>query len=260
MTCKSGWTSLGDLSFNTPGPDCLINYLGIRIMSFVCIIVSSFCNILVIWYYISLAKRNLTCLSWKKPSTLFPLNFLLLGISSLIHGCLKLAYPSGQQPLIGRDLSITLISFSFSFNAFCGITIYTNLVLHFLTVHSEMIISEKSCIRVKKRFSVLRFYSWFLIPFSFVICIMPLIGLSYPHRARAFGITYLIGLAVICFIVGIIVIICLNVLLKELRVHIQSMNGQASEELKTVVSRLSKVKFLVSGTLLSYSSSIPKAP
>jgi hypothetical protein len=260
MICKSGWTSLGDLSLNTSGSECLIHYLGIRIMSFACIIVSSFCNILIICYYISLAKRNLTCLSWKKPSILFPLNFLLLGISSVIHGCLKLSYPSGQQPLIGRDLSITLISFSFPFNAFCGIIIYINLMLHFLIIHSEMVISPESCEKVNKRFSILRFYSWFLIPLSFVVCIMPLIGLAFPNRARTFGITYLIGLAVICFIVGIIVINCLNVLLKELRIHIDSMNGQASEELKIVVSRLSKVKFLVSGTLLSYLSFILTSP
>lgn len=246
--CNDGWTSLGDFSFNTSGPECLTNFLGIKIMSYVCIVIPSICNILIVWHYISRAKRKLTCFSWKYQS-LFPLNYLLLGISSVIHGILKLSYPPAQQPLIGRDLSITLIAFSYAFNAFCGIVLYINLVLQFLIGNSETMISPESRERVTLRFSTLSFCSWFIIPLSFVFCIMPVIGLSYPLRARAFGITYLIGLAVILFISGLIVMNCLHYLLRELNIRIDGMNGQASDEIKIVVRRLNIAKFVVSGTI-----------
>lgn len=248
MNCTDGWTGSGDFSFEKYldttdiEPKCLINSLGIRILSYMCIIIPSICNILIVWHYMSLVSRKKTCFSWSYKF-LFPLTFLLMGISSVAHGVLKLSYP---EPLVGRDLSITLIAFSFPFSATCGIVIYINLILKFLASHSEIMTPGSLLERNLRLFDIFRFYSWFIIPFSFVICILPLIGIYAPNRARAFGVTYLIGLAVICLITAMIIISCLSFLLKELDIHINDVNFLGVEDLKIVVSRLKKARIILS--------------
>jgi hypothetical protein len=105
--CNNGWTSMGDYSLDES--DCLINYEAVRVLSYFCIIIPWMCNILIIRHYINMGiwRRKFFSL-FQECKTVFPFCFLIMGISCANLGILKLSYPNGQQPLAGRDLSVSL--------------------------------------------------------------------------------------------------------------------------------------------------------
>jgi hypothetical protein len=206
--CNSGWTSLGDFSLGISGSECQINYLGVRIISYFCIFFSAIFNILIIWHYVQLAKklRSYYVIS-REFKTLFPFCFLITGISATIFGILKVTYPDGKQPLLGRDVSISFVIFINMSSCFIGLVLYLHVIIQFLKGYSRMM-SLESRERVSMRFQSLGFYSWFLPPFTLIFALMPLISTAYPSQSIQLGMTHLIGLFWL-FIVGLFSYICI---------------------------------------------------
>jgi hypothetical protein len=157
--CNSGWSSFGDFSVGSSGSDCSINYGAARIMRYFCIIISFTCSILIIWHYISLAiSGKLCCVVSLDHNRSFPLCFLIGGITAGIYGILKVSYPDEQQPLIGRDVPISLIFFIFTTFDWIGFNIFLNLIIEFLETYLLLIISES-----KERYIYIYIYIYIFI-------------------------------------------------------------------------------------------------
>jgi hypothetical protein len=248
--CNSGWTSLGDLSFGISGPDCLINHKAVRILSYICIFIPSISNILIIWHYISLAVRKKSCyVISREYKTLFPLCHLIMGCASSIYGALKVSSPNGKQLLVGRDVSISLVSALFLTFGWFGMVVYLHLIIQFLESYSLVMVSE-SKERILQRFHKLDTYSWFLVPFALVFSILPVIAVAYPSQSRQLCIACFIGLSMVAFIFGLIFSSCLSFLIKELNVYINSIEEYLSVGIKLVVKRLNAAYFVVVGSCL----------
>lgn len=145
--CDSGWSSLSDMTHTNVGPlseSCLINYRGVRIMSYICIIVTSLCCLLIIWHYISLAmhKKSIHVIT-REYKTLFPLGFFSMGLFAAVFAVLKVSYPDGSQPLVGQDFSISFILFIITNSFFGGVVLYLHVILQFLKSYSLLMPVER---------------------------------------------------------------------------------------------------------------------
>lgn len=248
-SCPDGWTSLGDFSFENrnSGQECLINFRVVRIMSYLCIIIPSISSILIVWHYRSLAIRNKTCLviSWKYK-TLFPFFFLVFGIFSAIFGLLKVSYRDGDQPLVGRDFTISLMVFILTSSCFVGMIIYLHVIIQFLIGHSIMMTFE-SRERVSNYFLLLGFYSWFILPIAVISSIMPLMAVAYPSRSKELGIVHFIIFAVLLYVYGLIFSNLVTFLLKELNIYVDSVEEYLTKDLKLVIYRIKFAYFVICG-------------
>jgi hypothetical protein len=222
--CNFGWSSFGDFSVASSGPECSINYRAVRIMSYFCIIIPFISSILIIWHYISLAMRLKVCcaFSWDHKRS-FPICFIILGIAAETYGILKVSYTDGQQPLVGRDVSISLIFFILTSFGWLGFNIYTNLIIDFLKSYSLFMKSESSKDRVLKRFDKLGFYSWFILPGALIFSVLPLIATGYPSQSSKLCMSSLIGLAAVAFVYGFLLTNCLTFLIRELNNYIETL-------------------------------------
>jgi hypothetical protein len=252
MDCDPGWTRFGDITIEGYGPDCLIHHEVIRIMSYVCVIIPSICNILIIRHYMSLATRKKSCyVITREYKTIFPLCFLIMGTGSLIFGILKLSYPDGQQPLIGRDLSVSLMALIVTAFCFIGLILYLHVIIQFLQGYKKMMDSA-SRERVSRRLNFLKFCSWFIIPCILMVSLMPLIAIAYPSQTKQLGMAYLIGFGIMAFAYGLITCSCLGLLIRELKVHISNMDNKRAKDVKLVVWRLKAAYVVVGGEAVVY--------
>jgi len=252
MDCNPGWTRFADLTIEGYGSDCLIHYSGIRIMSYACVIIPSICNILIIYHYISLASRKKSCyVITREYKTIFPFCFLIMGTASLIYGILKLTYPDDQQPLVGRDVSISLMALIVTTFCFIGCVLYLHVIIQFLQGYKKMMDSA-SRERVSRRLDLTKFYSWFILPSVLIVSLMPLIATAHPSQAKRLGMAYLIGSGIMCFYYGLITCNCLGFLITELQVHISSMDDKRARDVSLVVWRLKAAYAVVSLGTTSY--------
>jgi len=237
--CNPGWTSNGDLSLDSR-IECLTNYEGVKIMGYAIIITSSILNVLIIWHYIRLAKRLKTIfVLTRQYKTLFPFCFLIVGISNVIYGLLKVLYPNEEQPLVGRDVSISLMAFTITGFGFTGLVIYLHAIIEFLKGYSRMMILA-SRERIKKRLNILGRMSWFIPPAVFSFGILPLIatGISSPSLSERLGKAHLIGFSLSCLSYTLICCNYLSLLIKELRVHTNSTTKNSINDVKVIIFRL----------------------
>lgn len=255
--CDPGWTSLSDHAFNTSGPECLINHMGIRVLSYLCIIIPSVCNFLVIGHYISMAMRKKTSIViTREYKTIFPFCFLIMGIAYSIFGILKVAYLDGQQPLIGRDFSISFVGFICDVFCFAGLVTYLQVIIQFLEGYSRMMTPE-SRERVHQRFLSLGFYSWFTLLGVVIASLMPLISVAIPSHAKQLCMTQLILVAFAAITYGLIFCGCLSFLLKELHMYTNRTDKQLqskaeSSHMKLIVFRLKAAYYLIGGATIQF--------
>lgn len=246
IECDSGFTNWGDYSLESP--DCLIDSLAVRVLSYFLIILPSITNILIIWHFISIGiKKKRWYIISRDYKTLFPLSFLIMGIFDVIGGVLKISYPDGrEQPLIGRDLSITLVTVITYFFTFLGAVLYLQVIIQFLRGYTR-IMNKNSSERVLKRLRKMSIYSWFIIPAITISSILLLIALGYPSISKELCMAHLICIAITAFAYGLIFVNCLSLLTQQLNNYIHSVDASLSEDLKRVVSRLNVVYFWVIG-------------
>lgn len=248
--CYSGWTSLSDLSLGSTGPDCLIHYGAVRIISYLCIIIPSICNILIIWHYISIAIQKKSCyVISREYKTIFPFCFLIMGIASVIYGILKVSYPDGRQPLIGRDVSISMMVLIATTSGFLGMVLYLHVIIKFLKGYSR-VMPHSTWKRVSNRLNLLGFYSWFITPTVLIVDLLPLISIAYPSHSKELGMAHLIGFSISTLFYDVIFCSCLSFLIKELKLYIDSIEAHLSKDIKVVVRRLNKAYVIVGGAAL----------
>jgi hypothetical protein len=169
-----------------------------------------------------------------------------MGVASSIYGILKVSYPNGQQPLIGRDISITLMAFFQTSFGFFGLVMYLHVIIQFLKGYSRMMASV-SREKVLQRLEILGFYSWFIAPCVVIFSLLPLIGTAYPLHSTRLSMVSLIGNSISCFVYGLICCNCLSIFIKELDVYIHSVEVKKSEDFKVIVNRLKAAYIAVAG-------------
>jgi hypothetical protein len=173
-----------------------------------------------------------------------------LGISNAIFGVLKLSYPDGQQPLVGRDVSVTttvLISLSL---CFLGTNLYLQVIIQFLQGYSRMM-SRESREKVSQRFIRLSHISWFVLPASLIFCIVLFISIAYPSQSKILVMTHFILCSITLFSFGILLCNSLYFLLQELKLN---MTGNSPDDIKRVYFRLTVTYYAFFGLSLSAGS------
>jgi hypothetical protein len=139
-----------------------------------------------------------------------------MGISCANLGILKIAYPDGQQPLVGRDLSVSLTVFFSETIFFFGFFFYLQVIIQFLEGYSRMM-TPASKERMSQRFRLLSFIAWFIPPASVSTCMFQLISIAYQLHSRELGIAHLCGGGLIVLLAGVILCNGLAFLIKELK-------------------------------------------
>jgi hypothetical protein len=139
-----------------------------------------------------------------------------MGISCANHGILKLSYPNGQQPLAGRDLSVSLTVLFSEGSYFIGSFFYLQVIIQFLDGYSRMM-TAVSRTRMHQRFHLLSSTAWFVLPASISVCLLQLISIAYPLHSKELGITHLCGVGILSALNGLILCNGLSFLIKELR-------------------------------------------
>jgi hypothetical protein len=253
MNCSSGWTSISDHSFGTSGPECLIHYMGVRVLSYFCIVIPGICNILLIGHYICIVIRKKGLIT-REYKNMFPFFFFIMGSAYSVFGILKIAYPDGQQPLIGRDFSISfalLIADSF---CFAGLLTYLQVIIKFLEGYSRMM-STESRERVHERLLQVGFYSWFTLLSCVISGLMPLIAIAYPSHSTQLCMTQLILVGISAILYGLIFCNCLSFLLRELGIYLNKTEKQLqinSAYLKVIIFRLTAAYYAVGAATLLF--------
>lgn len=199
---------------------------------------STICNLLLLRYFIvrSLRKKRLFFLS-TDPRSLFPLLFLLHGIGDFVFAVLKIAY--NVQPIVGRDVSVTLLATCLPIFCFIGLVLYYDVILSFLRGYSRMMRAQ-SRQKVNKLFAKLKAFATWIPLIGLLPCIMPLIGLKYPEYTNIFGMLYLLGNGFLALLYGLLFNLALGFLLLELDVHLKHLEstGGDSNDIRFVSNRL----------------------
>lgn len=244
--CNPGWSSRGDLSLDSR-INCLTNYEAVKSLGYLIIIIPSISIILIIRHYIQLAKRLKTvCVLTRQHNRLFPFCFLIMGIASVIYGILKVIYPNEEQPLVGRDISISLMVFIITGSLFSGVVLYLHVIIEFLNGYLCMMTNEVR-VRVSKRLNLLGRISWFIPPAVFFCGILPLIATGIPSESEKLGRAHLIGFSVSSLCYTMILCNCLSLLIQELRVYINSAPDYYSSDVKLVALRLNTAYYWIAG-------------
>ena len=228
-------TGYGDFAI-TPYVNCDINVDALRALSFIDIVGSTICNLLLLRYFIvrSMAKKRLFFLS-TDPRSVFPLFFLLHGIGDFIYAVIKVSYE--EPPIVGKDLSVTFLAVLLPFFCFCGLVLYYYVIINFLKGYSRMM-SAESREKVEKRFASLKKISRAIPPISAIPCILPLVSLGYPQYGEIFAATYLIGNGILAMFYGLLFNFALGFLLTELHGHLEVDNGSGSDDIQQIYRRL----------------------
>jgi hypothetical protein len=150
---------------------------------------------------------------------------------------------SEEKDSIGYSTKITIVASLLPVFLFSGLILYFRLIIGFLNGYACMM-SADSCKKVKTRFAKLSFLSWFIPPFSVVICLIQCIGLLYLDSEEEIGMLYNIGTAVNNFAFGIIFNHAVGFLLRELVVHIQNAAKGSADDIEAVYKRL-KIAYIV---------------
>jgi hypothetical protein len=174
----------------------------------------------------------------RQYKTLFPFCFLIIAISNVIYGLLKVIYCNEEQPLVGRDVSISLMAFTITGFGFTGLVIYLHAIIEFLKGYSRIMIPA-SRERILKRLSTLGRISWLIPPAVFSFGILPLIatGISSPSQSERLGKAHLIGFSLSYLTFTIICCNCLSLLIKELIIHTNSTAKTSINDEKVIIFR-----------------------
>jgi hypothetical protein len=204
------------------------------------------CFILIIWHYIKLGLRKKSCyVISREYKTIFPFWFLIAAIATTTHGILKVAYPDGKQPLIGRDLSASLVVAFTESCCFIGVYCYLRVILVFLEGYSRMMTSE-SRLRMSQRFHLLIITAWFIPPIVIIYSLLQLISISYPLQSKELLATRLVVNGLITVLSGLILCNALSFLIKELK------GVPSSTDLKIIITRLQMALYGLGGACFPF--------
>jgi hypothetical protein len=186
-----------------------------------------------------------------------------MGVFIVIFGLCKVVQPDGQQPLVGQDLSISLVFFIILNAFFIGIAMYIQVIVKFLRSYSIMMTRESGD-KLINRLNYISFVSSYLLLAVLITSIIPLISIPYPSQSIEIVTAFLCTLAVEGGLVGLICLNFLTFLIKELNIYIESVEANLSKDIRTVVYRLNIAYMIgcwttflyVSILLISVSSSL----
>ena len=174
----------------------------------------------------------------------FPLFFLLHGVGDFLFSVMKIT--DRNRPLVGRDLSVTILAAFLPIFCYCGLVLYYHVVMKFLKGYSCMM-SQESRDKVDRRFAYLQSKSIIIPPVSIIPSVMPLFSIPFPQYTTDFGKIYLIGNGGLAASYGLLFYFAVGFLLKELSVYFKTSSMVANDIL--VVYRRLKLAHRA-GTLL----------
>jgi hypothetical protein len=223
-----------------------MNSKAIMILSYVDICGATLCNILLLRFFIvrCIEQKSIFIFSWNSKS-LFPLFFLLHGLGDFIFAVLKVTIKNSS---VGNDVPITVVAFALPFFFFMGLILYYVVILNFLKQYTRMINPVRRE-KVERRFL---FCEKIAAPCilglpTFVVGLLPVIGLEYPEYRVEFAMVYLIGCGCFTFFGGSLWLLALGFLTRELASYIKDFTGSV-DEIKIVYFRLKAAYYV--GTLI----------
>ena len=222
---------IGDFAI-AEGRDCDVNEVAITVLSITVICIATICNLLTCRhiYFRSLTMNFRTA----DAKCFFPIFFLLHGVGDFLFAVLKVS--DRHHPIVGRDLSVTLVATFLPIFCYCGLILYYQVVMKFLKGYSCMM-SQESREKVDKRFAYLQSKTFLIPPLSIIPCVIPLFSIPYPQYVTEFGKVYLIGNGILAASYGLLFYFAVGFLLKELSVYFKT-SSMVADEILAVYRRL----------------------
>jgi hypothetical protein len=225
----------GEGDFTTSsGLECYMDLRALDVLSIVVICFTTVCNLLTfrVFIYRSMSKTISFCST--DPKSLFPIFFLLHGIGDFLFAVLKLH--SQHRSIVGRDAPVTVIAALLPILCYCGLVLYSRVVMKFLKGYSCMMTPESRG-KVDRRFASLQSKALLIPLLAIVPCSLPLFSMGYPQYVRVFGMAYLIGNGLLAICYGGFFYLALGFLLEELTSYIKTSTTVA-DDILTVYKRL----------------------
>ena len=196
---------------------------------------ATICNLLIIRYFIirSTSKASKAICSTDSKS-LFPIFFLLHGIGDFLFAILKVS--DQHHPVVGRDLSVTLVAAFLPIFCYCGLVLYYHVIMKFLKGYSCMM-SPESRDKVDRKFESLLSKTFLIPPLSIIPCVMPLFSIPFPQYVTEFGKVYLLGNGFLVICLGAFFYLALGFLLKELSSYLNT-SSMVADDILIVYKRL----------------------
>ena len=214
------------------GLDCDVNEVAITVLSITVICLATVCNLLTCRhiYFRSLTMNFRTA----DAKCFFPFFFLLHGVGDFLFSVLKVS--GRNRPLVGKDVSVTIVVVFLPIFCYCGLVLYYQVVMKFLKGYSCMM-SPESRDKVDKRFAYLQSKSILIPPLSLVPCVMPLFSIPFPQYVAEFGKVYLVGNGILAASYGLLFYFAVGFLLKELFVYFKT-SSMVADDILVVYRRL----------------------
>lgn len=248
-------TGVGDFAWEA-GIDCDISIAAVTALSYIDLIVASTCNVLIVRYLaVRLLDRSTSfCSSFNQARGILPYFFLVHGLGDVIFCLLNLYTHRNLElmPIVGTDISITIIACICPLSIFCGLTLYYVVIINFLKGYAVMM-SPSSRDKVHSRFGNLLLASYSIPLGAFVGSAAPFVGLAHPGERKLTAQIYLIGIGLIAAIYGSLYALAFGFLLKEIRLHMLT-STMINHDIKLVLSRLRAAYY--AGSMLFFTAFI----
>ena len=229
---------MGDFA-TQPGIDCDIDIVSVTVLSYLDIIVASFCNFLIVRYLVVrfLERSHTCCGPFTQAKQILPYFFLLHGLGDVCFCLLKVCTVGYTDiPLVGKDISITLVSLICPTSIFAGLTLYYVVVINFLKGYACMM-TPASRDKVYSRYLHLLMASYSIPVLVFFVSVAPFVGLKDYSLRKVTAQTYLIGLGLISAFYGVLYALAIRFLLQEITIHIANSSIN-SDDITQVLNRL----------------------
>jgi hypothetical protein len=245
--CDKGWTGFGAFSFKDQFY-CDINRDAVTTIYYV-IICTTAVSLLVVLrlFMVQMMKRNTFFIFNTTGRSIFPLMLFAEMAFQVIFAVLKVIYKDNL--VIGRDVLLTFFYMVLPMISHTATVFYFFVVLNVLRLHA-IFLPPESKRKLVRQFSISHRMSMLVPPLSFVVCMLPLVGLAFPDFQQVFAKTYLIGCGLNVLFFGFLILSALGTLTQLLSHHTKNF-PQSTKDLVDVLYRLRLAYVLITVMTLS---------
>ena len=220
--CDSGWTGLTPFLNDSPF-SCDVHkgtMLGLAIVE------TTLSSLYVLLILLHLPRRLMGAknlqLFLNDPKTLCFIIFILIGVSDISFSTSYLA--NGLEGNINRHMPTAVAAGFNAFFCFFGLSVYFQIQLHFLKVSLKLMTSA-SRQKVLSQLSILRNFSWLVVPFGIPISLSSILSVVFPDESIPFTMTFIIGIGALVFSFAILFLTALGFIVEELTAHLKTFRS-----------------------------------
>ena len=246
--CDSGWTGFSPFlgGYNN---SCDVHE---DTMFGLAIIESLLASIYILIVLRHIGKRLIMTKNFKlflyDPKTLCSFLFFLIGVTDIALSVSYLVH--SRKRGIMDEMPTAVATGLHAFFCFSGLSAYFQIQLHFLK-SSLKLMNAVSRQKILSHLTLLRNFSWSVVPFSVPISLSSILSVTYPSSTREFAMTFIIGVGLLLSFYVILFLTALGYIVAELTSHLRTFHeldaaAVSPDALYLVCSRL-KLAYRVGG-------------